>query len=105
MYLISRPLLTSHPLLTYHSSPPLLPQGYVTLASHWLKMEAAATTALAKPAEASEEPEFYKAKVQTSAFVFDRLLPRCASHKEIMLAPVSSSTDLAPGDFSFDHSR
>ena len=83
----------------------LMYSGYVTLASHWLKMEAAATAALAKPADATEEPDFYKAKIQTSAFVFDRLLPRCASHKEIMLAPVSSSTDLAPGDFSFDHSR
>jgi hypothetical protein len=89
--------------------PPLPPAsrpfaGYVTLASHWLKMEAAATQALAS-GSGSEEADFYKAKIQTSAFVFDRLLPRCGAHKEIMLAPVSSSNDLAADHFSFDHSR
>ena len=67
-------------------------------------MEAAAVKALADSSTA-EEPAFYKAKIQTSAFVFDRLLPRCGAHKEIMLAPVSSSIGLAPDDFSFDHSR
>ena len=79
--------------------------GYVTLASHWLKMEAAASKALASPADAAEEPAFYQAKIQTSAFVFDRLLPRCGAHKDVMLAPVASSTALQPDDFSFDHSR
>lgn len=83
----------------------LMYSGYVTLAAHWLKMETAAAKALANPNEASEEADFYKAKIQTSAYVFDRLLPRCGAHKDIMLAPVSSSTDLAPDSFSFDHSR
>jgi len=75
--------------------------GYVTLASHWLRMEAAAVDALSK-GDAAEAAEFYQAKIQTSAFVFDRLLPRTRGHKASMLAPVSSITGLHPDHFSFD---
>lgn len=75
----------------------------MTLAAHWLRMEAAAVEALAKGGE--EEADFYKAKVQTSAFVFDRLLPRTRSHKAGILAPVDSIMAMDADNFSFDHSR
>jgi alkylation response protein AidB-like acyl-CoA dehydrogenase len=74
--------------------------GYVTLASHWLRMEVAAVEALAKGG--NETDDFYLAKVQTSAFVFDRMLPRTRGHKASMLAPVSSISGLHPDHFSFD---
>ena len=71
--------------------------GYVPLASHWLKMEAAASKALASPADAAEEPAFYQAKIQTSAFVFDRLLPRCgASTMRSVTLGITSVTLLGP---------
>ena len=79
--------------------------GWVTLAAHWLSMEAAAVKALASPSEASQEVGFYEAKVQTSKYVFDRLLPRTRSHVEGILAPVDSLMAMAPENFSFDHSR
>jgi len=81
----------------------LMYSGWVTLAAHWLRMEAAAVEALAKGGE--EEADFYKAKVQTSAFVFDRLLPRTRSHKAGILAPVDSIMAMDADNFSFDHSR
>ena len=52
-----------------------------------------------------EEAEFYRAKVQTSAFVFERLLPRTAAHRAAILAPTSALTAMRNEDFSFDHGR
>lgn len=82
----------------------LMYSGWVTLAAHWLRMEIAACEALAK-GNGVEEAEFYKAKVQTSSYVFDRLLPRTRSHKAGILAPVASVMELSPDNFSFDHAR
>merc|ERR1712196_260212 len=58
----------------------LMFSGYVTLASHWLKMESAAVNALASGA-VDEESAFYTAKIQTSEFVFERLLPRTRAER------------------------
>ena len=82
----------------------LMYSGYVTLAAHWLRMEASASAALAAGSDL-EEADFYRAKVQTSAFVFDRLLPRTRAHKAAMLSPVESLTAMHPDNFSFDHAR
>jgi alkylation response protein AidB-like acyl-CoA dehydrogenase len=78
--------------------------GYVTLASHWLRMESVAVAALAS-GSAEEEAGFYTAKVQTSAYVFERLLPRTRAHKAGMLAPLTSLMDMQTDNFSFDHGR
>jgi len=77
----------------------LMYSGYVTLAAHWLEMEAAASRG------GPEEPDFYKAKRQTSEFVFERLLPRTRAHKAGILASVQSALDVSPDAFSFDHAR
>ena len=77
--------------------------GWVTLAAHWLRMEQAAVHSLAKGGD--EEPDFYNAKVQTSAYVFDRLLARTRSHKAGMLADLGSVMAMPAANFSFDHSR
>ena len=76
----------------------------MTLAAHWLKMEAAAVSKLASGA-GEEEEAFYRAKVHTSAYVFDRLLIRCESHKAAVLSPIESVMAMPIEDFSFDHSR
>jgi len=77
--------------------------GYVTLAAHWLKMEATAVKKLSDGG--TEEAGFYNAKVSTSAFVFDKLLPRTRTHKAVMMSPVESVMSLHADDFSFDHTR
>jgi alkylation response protein AidB-like acyl-CoA dehydrogenase len=82
----------------------LMYSGYVQLAYHWLRMEVAANKALAgKPEDADQEPAFYKAKQQTSNFVFDNLLPRTRSLRATMFTPIESVMDMEAKDFSFDH--
>jgi len=73
--------------------------GYVTLAAHWLQMEAAAAKG------GTEQKAFYAAKRQTSDFVFERLLPRTRTHKAGILASVSSTLDMPVEAFSFDQGR
>ncbi len=51
----------------------LMYAGYVTLAYLWLR---AATVAEAKLAGGSAEKDFYTAKLETTRFYFDRMLPR-----------------------------
>lgn len=82
----------------------LMFSGYISLASHWLSMEAASVDALAKGL-GEEEDDFYRAKILTSEFVFERLLPRTRAHKAGILAPVGSLMDMPVDSFSFDHSR
>jgi len=81
----------------------LMYSGYVTLASHWLRMEHTAVEALNGSGE--EEAGFYTAKQQMSSFVFDRLLPRTRTHKAVLLSPVQSVMAMEVENFSFDHSR
>ena len=52
-----------------------------------------------------EESSFYTAKRQTSAFVFERLLPRTRSHKAAMLSPPATLLSMDAEHFSFDHGR
>ena len=86
------------------SVPYLMYGGYVSLAAHWLKMEASAASALAQPAGSQAEARgFYEAKRHTSAFVFEQLLtPRCAAHSAAILAPTSSLMAMRVEDFSYD---
>jgi alkylation response protein AidB-like acyl-CoA dehydrogenase len=79
----------------------LMYSGYVTLAAHWLRMEATAVNALANGG--SEERSFYEAKTQTSAYVFERLLPRTRSHKAILLSNLDAVMNMKVDNFSFDH--
>ena len=79
----------------------LMYSGYVQLAYHWLRMEVAANKGLSQGGD--QEPDFYKAKQQTSNFVFDNILPRTASLRATMFTPVESVMDMEPKNFSFDH--
>lgn len=52
--------------------------GYVTMGYYWLRMMNVASEKL-KTAMGADK-EFYKAKIETGQFYFDRLLPRALSH-------------------------
>ena len=84
----------------------LMYSGYVTLACHWLFMEAAAKKALAgPPSEMQQEKEFYEAKVFMSEFVYDELLPNVATLKKTMFTPTKSIMQMPNESFSFDYAR
>jgi hypothetical protein len=52
--------------------------GYVSMGYYWLRMM---NTAAEKLKTASgTEADFYKSKIETGQFYFDRLLPRAVSH-------------------------
>eukprot|EP00992_Anisonema_acinus_P001156 TRINITY_DN10395_c0_g1_i2.p1 TRINITY_DN10395_c0_g1~~TRINITY_DN10395_c0_g1_i2.p1 ORF type:complete len:612 (+),score=176.95 TRINITY_DN10395_c0_g1_i2:64-1899(+) len=72
--------------------------GYVTFSYMWLLMEAKARLRLA---EKPTDPEFYEAKIKTSAFWFNRMLPRMQAHKITMLAPTSDLTAMNDEEFAF----
>jgi hypothetical protein len=61
----------------------LMYSGYVSLAYHWLKMEVAAEAALV--AGGVEDKEFYAAKIETSHFYFENILPRTRGLVPVML--------------------
>jgi len=54
----------------------LMYSGYVTMALHWLRMEAAAKKALEGDCD---DPDYYNAKIDTADFYFNTLLPRTRS--------------------------
>lgn len=80
----------------------LMYAGYIHMAFHWLKQEAAAEAALAN--SSGDHPrEFYEAKIQTAQFYFDHILPKTTSLRKSMLTPIDSVMKMKPTDFSFDH--
>ena len=49
-----------------------------------------------------ESAEFYRAKIQTAEFYFERLLPRASTHKTCALAPTRSVMQMDKENFAFD---
>ncbi|NPU92903.1 MAG: acyl-CoA dehydrogenase [Gammaproteobacteria bacterium] len=76
----------------------LMYSGYVSMAYFWAMM---AQTAYEKLAAGTDQPEFYKAKIQTAEFYFDRLLPRARAHAECMMASPKSLMKMKEENFSF----
>jgi len=72
--------------------------GYVTLAYMWAKM---AKTAQEKLDAGTDEEDFYKAKVITARFYFERMLPRTRSLVATMTSGVDNLMDLDAEMFSF----
>jgi alkylation response protein AidB-like acyl-CoA dehydrogenase len=58
--------------------------GFVMMAHFWMKQAIVASEKLAS-GKGAETPDFYKAKIQTAEFYFDRLLPRADAHYEGMM--------------------
>jgi len=79
--------------------PFLMYGGYVSLAEQWLKMEIAAAKALEAGAEGSDA-EFYKGKLAASQYMFSNILPRIATLKQQMLAPVEDVMTITPEQFA-----
>lgn len=72
--------------------------GYVTLAYFWARM---ARTAAAQLAAGKGDEAFYKAKLQTARFYFERLLPRTRGLVDIIRAGSGPVMALAEDEFIF----
>jgi hypothetical protein len=77
----------------------LMYAGYVMMGHFWLQQALVAQDKLKNGGK--ETPEFYKAKIQTAEFYFERLLPRADAHKKSMLAPTSSVMQMDNEHFMF----
>jgi alkylation response protein AidB-like acyl-CoA dehydrogenase len=78
----------------------LMYSGYACLAYFWADM---ARVAAEKLAAGTEETAFYKAKLQTARFYYQRILPRTRMHVEAMLAGAGSLMDVAEEDFALGY--
>ena len=74
----------------------LMYSGYACFAYFWAKM---ALVAKRKLAEGTSEEGFYKAKVKTANFYFQRILPRTLTHATAALSGASSLMDMEVADF------
>lgn len=77
----------------------LMYSGYVMMGYHWARMAAVAYDKLANGG--SETEAFYKAKIKTAEFYFEKLLPRASGLSESMLAPSECMTGLDIDSYSF----
>ena len=80
----------------------LMFSGYVMMAYFWAQQAAVASAKLVA-GDGAEVPEFYKAKIKTADFYFERLLPRAQGHAEAMVNPSKTMTSLAAEHFSFNY--
>lgn len=76
----------------------LMFSGYVTFAYFWARM---ALVAQQKLDEGTSEEGFYKAKLQTARFYFQRLLPRAKMHQECIAASLETLMDMEEDNFGF----
>ncbi len=76
----------------------LMYSGYVTMAYFWAKM---AQSAYEKLAAGVENRDFYRAKIKTAEFYFERILPRTKSHAATMMADPKSLMQLDEELLSF----
>lgn len=78
----------------------LMYSGYVCLAYFWADM---ARVAAEKLAEGTSEEGFYKAKLQTARFYYQRILPRTRAHVEAMLSGSENLMDMDEENFSLGY--
>jgi alkylation response protein AidB-like acyl-CoA dehydrogenase len=67
--------------------------GFVMMGHFWLKQAIAASEKLAN-GKGIETPDFYKAKIQTAEFFFDRMLPRADAHYACMMKTSQSTMQM-----------
>ena len=77
----------------------LMYSGYVTMAYMWARQAAVASDKLDNGGEESEE--FYRAKLATAEFYYQRLLPRAQTHAGTMLSPSKSLMQLDAEHLAF----
>jgi alkylation response protein AidB-like acyl-CoA dehydrogenase len=78
----------------------LMYSGYAMMGHFWLKQAIVASQKLAKGGK--DSAEFYKAKMQTAQFYFERLAPRAAAHRKTMLSSTASIMQMDNEHFSFN---
>ena len=78
----------------------LMYSGYVMMAYFWA-LQAAKAAELAAGGRGRESPEFYRAKIQTAQFYFERMLPRADGHRKGALAPARSVMQMDNAHFAF----
>lgn len=71
----------------------LMYSGYVTMAYFWAQMAQAAYEKLATDVE---DRDYYRAKIKTAEFYFERLMPRMKGHASMMMKDPKSLMQLAP---------
>ncbi|MDG1752845.1 MAG: acyl-CoA dehydrogenase C-terminal domain-containing protein, partial [Thalassotalea sp.] len=76
----------------------LMYSGYITMGYFWAQM---AQTAYEKLAGDVENRDFYRAKIKTAEFYFERILPRIKSHAATMMADPKSLMQLDEDLLSF----
>ncbi|MDX1802622.1 MAG: acyl-CoA dehydrogenase C-terminal domain-containing protein [Alcanivorax sp.] len=79
----------------------LMYSGYAMMAYFWALQAGVAKDKLENGGE--EPAEFYKAKLATAEFYFDRMLPSAKAHADAALKPTKSTMQLKPEHFSFDY--
>ena len=78
----------------------LMYSGYACLAYFWADM---ARLAAEKLAAGTSEEAFYKAKLQTARFYFQRILPRTRTHVAAMLSGAANLMDMKEEDFDLGY--
>lgn len=78
----------------------LMFSGFMATAYYWTMMAHTAHQKLDKGGNEGED--FYRAKLQTADFYFERMLPRAKSHAEIIKASLESVTAMTEDDFCLE---
>tara|TARA_B100000676_G_scaffold83430_1_gene83548 strand:+ start:6442 stop:8226 length:1785 start_codon:yes stop_codon:yes gene_type:complete len=79
----------------------LMYSGYAMMAYFWALQAGVAKDKLENGG--NEPAEFYKAKLATAEFYFERMLPSAKAHADAALKPTKSTMQLKPEHFSFDY--
>ncbi|HLV76456.1 MAG TPA: acyl-CoA dehydrogenase C-terminal domain-containing protein [Marinobacter sp.] len=77
----------------------LMYSGYVTMAYMWLRQATVAVDKLNKGGEESEA--FYRTKLNTAEFYYERLLPRAQTHATSMTSPTRNLMQIDTEDMAF----
>ena len=78
----------------------LMYSGFVMMGYYWAVQAAKAEELLAS-GQGKESEDFYRSKVQTAEFYFERLMPRANAHRTGALAPTRSVMQLDNEHFAF----
>ena len=78
----------------------LMYSGYVMLAYFWA-LQAGKAQELLASGKGKESADFYRAKIQTAEFYFERLLPRADGHRKNALASTKSVMQMDKEHFAF----
>ncbi len=80
----------------------LMYSGYLMMGYFWA-LQASRAAALLASGKGAEEAAFYRAKLQTAEFYFERLLPRADGHRKSALASTRSVMQIDKDHFAFDY--